>query len=139
MVNWFVSSTKDIADFYTYIRDEKNGIAYEKTVPYSTRQVAIKGSDIKSNSRRLEICVLAKSSDDDVYFVENQCRRLPDDFEDIKSKYNEYYEYKYALKLQAPNVKSDGNANALCSITLLLCLYTVQIWTVYRPSLSTGY
>ena len=109
MVHWFVSATKDIADFYAYVRDEKNTIIYEKTVPYNTRLVQIKGSDIRSNSQKLEICILAKSSDDDVYFVENQCQRLPDDFDDIKVKYNEYYEYKYPLKLQqASNARSDG-------------------------------
>ncbi|XP_055589039.1 toll-like receptor 13, partial [Uranotaenia lowii] len=101
IVHWFVSSTKDIADFYVYIRDRQNNIVFERVVSYSSRLTAIAGEEIagSGSGSSLELCVLAKSSSEELNFLESQCVQLPDDLEAVKRKYNENYNYKLPLSL----------------------------------------
>lgn len=123
IVHWYVSATKDIADFYVYIRDRQNNIIFERVVAYSSRLTMIAGNDIKPGdptSSQLELCVLAKSSSEDVNFLESQCIPLPEDLEEVKRKYNEHYNYKLPLSLTSGrNGRSSSCDNAVNSIVLL--------------------
>lgn len=122
IVHWFVSSTKDVADFYVYIRDQRNNIIFERTISYASRLTAIKGTDIVADeSAQLELCVLAKSSADEVNFLETQCVALPEDLDEVKRKYNENYNYKLPLSLTGGRGgRSSSCDNAVNSIVLLV-------------------
>lgn len=122
IVHWYVSSTKDIGDFYVYIRDPKNNIIFERVVSYSSRLTAINAADIKAqDSSALELCVLAKSSSEEINFLDRQCVHLPEDLDAVKLKYNEHYNYKLPLSLTgAPNERSSSCDNAVNSLVILV-------------------
>ncbi|XP_039433042.1 chaoptin-like [Culex pipiens pallens] len=121
--HWFVSSTKDVADFYVYIRDQRNNIIFERVVSYASRATAIKGVDIVADeTAQLELCVLAKSSGDEVNFLESQCIPLPEDLDAVKRKYNENYNYKLPLSLTGGrNGRSSScDKNAVNSLVMMV-------------------
>lgn len=87
-MNWYVQTSKDIADFHIVIRNNENQIYFSRTIVYNERQLLI---NIDENSKlkmaidkkvpKLELCVLASSSTSGTsYWFESQCRMLPEDF-----------------------------------------------------------
>ncbi|XP_058122260.1 toll-like receptor 7 [Anopheles ziemanni] len=111
VINWYVAATSDVADFYVYIRDQANRIIVERTVPYTSRSTAINGDDIRpQGDPQLELCVLAKASDDAINFLDSQCVPLPADLDTIKRQYNAQYNYKYPLNL----AKASAHSGASC-------------------------
>ncbi|XP_062548023.1 chaoptin [Armigeres subalbatus] len=127
IVHWYVATTKDIGDFYVYIRDQQNNIIFERVVSYSSRLTAIKGVDIKSpSSSLLELCVLAKSSSEEINFLDTQCVPLPEDLDAVKQKYNEQYNYKLPLSLTGERSgRSSSCDNAVNRLVILVSLILV--------------
>uniref|UniRef100_A0A182NUG8 LRRCT domain-containing protein n=1 Tax=Anopheles dirus TaxID=7168 RepID=A0A182NUG8_9DIPT len=129
IVNWYVAATTDVADFYVYIRDRANRIIVERTVTYSSRTLAIDGNDIRpQGDSQLELCVLAKASDDAINFLDSQCVPLPADLEAVKRQYNAQYNYKYPLNL----AKASGRSRASCDMRTgsTLALLTLALFAV---------
>lgn len=130
VVHWYVTSTNDIGDFYVYVRDQQNNIIYERVVSYSSRLAAINGRDIAGNDlTTLELCVLAKSSSEEINFLDSQCVELPRDFEAVKLKYNENYNYKLPLSLTGGrNERSSSCDNAVNRLILLVSLFVGRVF-----------
>ncbi|XP_061510197.1 toll-like receptor 6 [Anopheles gambiae] len=126
VVNWYVAASSDVADFYVYIRDRANRIIVERTVAYSSRSLAIDGTDIvPQGDPQLELCVLAKSSDGAINFLDTQCVPLPADLEAVKRQYNAQYNYKYPLNLAKASARSrassdNGRVGRFSTILILL-------------------
>lgn len=126
VVNWYVAASSDVADFYVYIRDRANRIIVERTVAYSSRSLAIDGADIvPQGDPQLELCVLAKSSDGAINFLDTQCVPLPADLEAVKRQYNAQYNYKYPLNLAKASARSrassdNGRVGRFTTILILL-------------------
>ncbi|XP_049538481.1 protein artichoke [Anopheles darlingi] len=124
IVNWFVAATSDVADFYVYIRDRANRIIVERTVAYSSRSTAIDGTDIRpQGDPQLELCVLAKSSDGAINFLDSQCVPLPEDLDAIQRKYHAQYNYKLPLSLS----KNGAKSGASCDTRTLLSFRRVTL------------
>lgn len=128
VAHWFVTATKDIGDFYVYIRDQQNNIVFDRIVSYNNRRTAINGDEIVgSGSSPLELCVLAKSSSEEINFLESQCVRLPENLDAVKQKYNANHNYKLPLSLTSGrNVRSSSCDNTVNSV---LWLVTVMVAT----------
>ncbi|XP_058452289.1 chaoptin [Malaya genurostris] len=129
IAHWYVTSTKDIGDFYVYIRDRQNNIIFERVVSYSSRLATIKGRDINSNDlSSLELCVLAKSSSEEINFLETQCVQLPKDFDAVRQKYNENYNYKLPLSLTGDRNERSGSCdNAVINSLVLLVSVAIGV------------
>nr|XP_029727427.1 LOW QUALITY PROTEIN: toll-like receptor 6 [Aedes albopictus] len=122
IVHWYVTTTKDIGDFYVYIRDRQNNIIFERVVAYSGRLTAINGADINpTGTSPLEVCVLAKSSSEEINFLDSQCVHLPEDLDAVKLKYNEQYNYKLPLSLTGDRSGRSGSCdNAVNRLVILV-------------------
>ncbi|KAI5638062.1 leucine rich repeat domain-containing protein [Phthorimaea operculella] len=89
--NWFVRSTDDIADFYLYIRNDKNNYLYTQDITYNLRSLTITIEDnlkteLKSGGH-LEICIQAKNSKHFARkWYKSQCQDVPTDFDSWPKK-----------------------------------------------------
>lgn len=91
-IQWYVSTiSKDIADFYLHFRDDKNKILLEKILAYDTRFANVSGTELAAIEfqQNVELCVLARNSDYTIVNTEdNQCTRMPQNFNSVMKKYN---------------------------------------------------
>lgn len=91
-IQWYVSSvSKDIADFYLHIRDGSNKILLEKILAYDTRFANVSSDELTTIDfqQNVDLCVLARNSDYTISSIEdNQCTRVPSNFNAIMKKYN---------------------------------------------------
>lgn len=138
--HWFVSSTKDVADFYVYIRDQRNNIIFERVVSYASRATAIKGVDIVADeTAQLELCVLAKSSGDEVNFLESQCIPLPEDLDAVKRKYNENYNYKLPLSLTGGRNGRSSSCDKNAVNSLIMMVVSVAVGALVANTAGSSF
>ncbi|XP_055919385.1 chaoptin [Eupeodes corollae] len=82
IVKWYVTSTRDIAEFSVYIRNKKNEIFYQKEFDYEQRSARIAVENIEKatkNGNTAEICVISKESSGTIgRWFESQCVKTPD-------------------------------------------------------------
>ncbi|XP_055640650.1 chaoptin [Toxorhynchites rutilus septentrionalis] len=137
VAHWFVTATKDIGDFYVYIRDQRNNILFDRIVSYNNRRTEINGDEIVgSSSSSLELCVLAKSSSEEINFLESQCVRLPENLNAVKQKYNANHNYKLPLSLtRSLNARSSSCDNSRNSVVwLVTVMVAVLNWHRWNGS-----
>lgn len=85
------SITKDIADFYIYLKNGNNKNLIEKTLAYDTRITSIASSELDALnfSDDIQLCILAKNSDGIILgLFESQCIKLPSNFKAVMKKFN---------------------------------------------------
>ncbi|XP_049882964.1 chaoptin [Pectinophora gossypiella] len=88
--HWYVRTTDDIADFYLYIRNDKNDLMYTNNISYNLRSLTIPIEDnLKTDLKNgtLEICIQAKNSKGfGRKWFKSQCQSVPKDFESWPKK-----------------------------------------------------
>lgn len=104
------SPNKDIADFYTIVRNKDNTILFEKFLAYDERSVEIVEAELPKNFEdHIEVCVLAKDSDGVITsWFNSQCFDLTTNFESIVRKFNKNYNYEYSIF--SPKKKNSGRS-----------------------------
>lgn len=136
-IRWTASLiNKDIAGFYVVIRNAHNRILLEHHLPYDRRIDDIIGSEIcNSNCNNLELCVLSKNSHGSINnWFDAQCVYLPQNFDDIRDRYDIHFGQIYVIhsvrrQVQAKGVhgrdsllSSDGNTITQPNIGQMICV-----------------
>lgn len=90
-VYWYVASLEDIADFYIYVRDDKNNLLASDEVPYTLRSKTIAiDRDFAAalqNGGSFDICIQAKASSGvPRKWFDSQCQKVPRDFDSWQKK-----------------------------------------------------
>ncbi|CAH2237876.1 jg4888 [Pararge aegeria aegeria] len=88
---WYVPSTKDVADFYIYVRDSSNKLFFSQDVAYNLRSLSINvDKDFATNLQKggkIEICIQAKSSSNFARkFFDSQCQIVPSNYDSWSDK-----------------------------------------------------
>lgn len=91
VVRWLVVSSRDVADFTLYIRDNQNTILYQKDYSYNVRKAEIPINKLQMTSNQShgghhhhggfsnrEICIIGRQSNGEIgQWYQTQCQQLP--------------------------------------------------------------